>query len=198
MDFQNDVTTNVNLASREGYCSVELLKRYTTLGMATDQGKTSNVNSLAILAATRGVRIDAVGSTLNRPPYTPVAIGALAGHHRGKDFRPTRLSPLHGWARDLGAEFVESGAWMRASWFPRTDEDWLAAATREVRAVRSGVGLTDVSTLGKIDIQGPDAATLLDRVYCNTFSTLAVGKARYGLMLREDGSSWTTARQRRP
>ena len=188
VDFQNDVTTkDIGLASREGYRSVELLKRYTTLGMATDQGKTSNVNGLALLAAQQGRPIDAVGSTLNRPPYTPVAIGALAGHHRGKEFRATRLSPLHAWAEKQGAVFVETGAWLRASWFPRAGEDWLAAATREVKAVRSAVGLTDVSTLGKIDIQGPDAATLLDRVYCNTFSTLGVGRARYGLMLREDG-----------
>ncbi|MEO8651078.1 MAG: sarcosine oxidase subunit alpha family protein [Hyphomicrobiaceae bacterium] len=188
VDFQNDVTTkDIGLASREGYRSVELLKRYTTLGMATDQGKTSNVNGLALLAAQQGRPIDAVGSTLNRPPYTPVAIGALAGHHRGKEFRATRLSPLHDWASKQGAVFVEAGSWLRASWFPRAGEDWLAAATREVRAVRSAVGLTDVSTLGKIDIQGPDAATLLDRVYCNTFSTLPVGRARYGLMLRDDG-----------
>jgi sarcosine oxidase subunit alpha len=189
VDLQNDVTAkDVGLASREGYRSVELLKRYTTLGMATDQGKTSNINGLAILAAARGQPITAVGTTLNRPPFTPVAIGALAGHHRGKDFRATRLSPLHGWAEKQGAVFIESGAWLRASWFPRPGEkDWLESATREVRAVRSAVGLTDVSTLGKIDIQGPDAATLLDRVYCNTFSTLAVDRARYGVMLREDG-----------
>jgi sarcosine oxidase subunit alpha len=189
VDFQNDVTAkDVGLASREGYRGVELLKRYTTLGMATDQGKTSNVNGLAILAADRGQPIAATGTTLNRPPYTPVAIGALGGHHRGKDFRATRLSPLHDWAKTQGAVFIESGAWLRASWFPRPGEkDWLESATREVRAVRTSVGLTDVSTLGKIDIQGPDAATLLDRVYCNTFSTLAVGRARYGVMLREDG-----------
>jgi len=189
VDFQNDVTAkDVGLASREGYRGVELLKRYTTLGMATDQGKTSNVNGLAILAGERGEPIAAVGTTLNRPPYTPVSIGALAGHHRGKDFRATRLSPLHDWAKELGAVFIESGAWLRASWFPRPGEkDWLESATREVRAARSAVGLTDVSTLGKIDIQGPDAATLLDRVYCNTFSSLAVGRARYGVMLREDG-----------
>ena len=189
VDFQNDVTAkDVGLASREGYRSVELLKRYTTLGMATDQGKTSNVNGLAILASERAQTIPSVGTTLNRPPYTPVAIGALAGHHRGKEFRPTRLSPLHVWAEAHSAVFIESGAWLRASWFPRPGEkDWLESASREVRAVRTAVGLTDVSTLGKIDIQGADAATFLDRVYCNTFSTLAVGKARYGVMLREDG-----------
>ncbi|WP_072387496.1 sarcosine oxidase subunit alpha family protein [Hyphomicrobium sp. CS1BSMeth3] len=189
IDFQNDVTAkDVGLANREGYRGVELLKRYTTLGMATDQGKTSNINGLAILASERAQPIASVGTTLNRPPYTPVAIGALAGHHRGKDFRPTRLSPLHAWAKEQGAVFIESGAWLRASWFPRPGEkDWLESAAREVRAVRSAVGLTDVSTLGKIDIQGPDAATLLDRVYCNTFSTLQAGRARYGVMLREDG-----------
>jgi sarcosine oxidase subunit alpha len=189
VDFQNDVTAkDVGLANREGYRGVELLKRYTTLGMATDQGKTSNINGLAILASERGQPIPTVGTTLNRPPYTPVTFGALAGHHRGKDFRATRLSPLHEWAKEQGAVFIESGAWLRASWFPRSGEkDWLESATREVHAVRSAVGLTDVSTLGKIDIQGPDAAALLDRVYCNTFSTLAVGRARYGVMLREDG-----------
>jgi sarcosine oxidase subunit alpha len=188
IDFQNDVTAkDVGLAAREGYRSVELLKRYTTLGMATDQGKTSNVNGLAILAQHRNAPIGEVGTTLNRPPFTPVSFGALAGHHRGKDFRATRLSPLHPWAEKLGATFIESGAWLRASWFPKSGEDWLASATREVKAVRSAVGLTDVSTLGKIDIQGPDAGNFLDRVYCNTFSTLAAGRARYGLMLREDG-----------
>ncbi len=189
IDFQNDVTTkDVEGAAQEGYRSVEHLKRYTTLGMATDQGKTANVNGLAILADIQGISIVGIGTTVYRPPYTPVSFGALAGHHRGKDFRAARLTPAHAWAVEQGAVMREVGAWLRAGWFPRAGErDWLEATNREVRTVRSSVGICDVSTLGKIDIQGPDAATFLDRVYCNTFSTLQVGKARYGLMLREDG-----------
>ncbi len=189
VDFQHDVTSeDIALANREGYRSVELLKRYTTLGMGTDQGKTSNVNGLAILAALTERSIPEVGTTVFRPPYTPVAIGAMAGHHRGKDFRPTRLTASHSWAEERGATFVEVGQWLRAQWFALPGErDSLETVAREVKAVRSSVGVCDVSTLGKIDIQGADAATFLDRVYCNTFSTLPVGKVRYGLMLREDG-----------
>ena len=188
VDFQNDVTTaDIEFSHREAFRSVEHLKRYTTLGTATDQGKTSNVNAMALMAELKGEPIAAVGTTTFRPPYTPVAIGALAGHHRGKAFRPTRLTAAHEWARDAGAEFIETGVWLRAGWFPKPGEDWLAACTREVKATRGGVGICDVSTLGKIDIQGPDAARFLDRVYSNTMSTLPVGKARYGLMLREDG-----------
>ena len=198
VDYQNDVTAkDVGLAAREGYRSVELLKRYTTLGMATDQGKTANVNGVAMLAAARDVSIPQVGTTVYRPPYAPVTIGALAGHHRGKQFRPTRRTPAHDWAVEQGAVFRESGAWLRAGWFPKAGEDWFAATCREVEATRNGVGVCDVSTLGKIDIQGADAATFLDRVYCNTFSTLPVGRVRYGLMLREDGfvkDDGTTAR----
>lgn len=189
VDFQHDVTRDdVELAAREGFRSVEHLKRYTTLGMATDQGKTSNLNGLAIMAALTERGIAEVGTTTARPPYTPVAIGAFAGAHRGKHFRPTRLTAGHDWARERGASFVETGPWLRAQWFAAPGEtDWLQTVTREVRAVRSSVGVCDVSTLGKIDIQGADAAAFLDRVYINTFSTLPVGKARYGLMLREDG-----------
>jgi methylglutamate dehydrogenase subunit C len=198
VDHQNDVTAkDVGLAAREGYRSVELLKRYTTLGMATDQGKTANVNGLAMLASARNVSIPQVGTTVYRPPYSPVSIGALAGHHRGRDFRPARHTPAHDWAVEHGAVMRETGAWLRAGWFPQAGEDWLAATIREVKATRNSVGVCDVSTLGKIDIQGADAATLLDRVYCNTFSTLPVGRARYGLMLREDGfvkDDGTTAR----
>jgi len=188
VDFQNDVTAaDVALAHRESFSSVEHLKRYTTLGMATDQGKTSNDNALALLAALKGEATGAAGTTTFRPPYTPVAIGTLAGHHRGKAFRPTRLTAAHAWAVEQGAVFIETGAWLRAGWFSRPGEDWLAACTREVTATRSAVGICDVSTLGKIDVQGPDAARFLDRVYCNTMSTLPVGRCRYGLMLREDG-----------
>jgi methylglutamate dehydrogenase subunit C len=189
VDFQNDVTDrDVELAHREGFRPVEHLKRYTTLGMATDQGKTSNLPGLAIMAELTGRSIPQVGATVFRPPYTPVAIGALAGHHRGKAFRPTRLTPSHAWAEEQGAVFVETGLWLRAQYFPRRSEsDWLAAVNREVTTVRKGVGVCDVSTLGKIDIQGDDAAEILDRVYCNGWSSMPVGKARYGLMLREDG-----------
>jgi sarcosine oxidase subunit alpha len=189
VDFQNDVTTkDIGLANQEGFRSVEHLKRYTTLGMATDQGKVSNVTGLAILAEASGRTIPEVGTTTYRPPYVPVSFGAIAGHHRGKDFRPTRLAPSHGWAAEQSAEFVEAGQWLRAQYYPRGAEtDWLETVNREVRATRAGVGVCDVSTLGKIEIEGADAGAFLDRIYCNTFSTLPVGKSRYGLMLREDG-----------
>jgi sarcosine oxidase subunit alpha len=189
VDFQHDVTReDIALAAREGFRSVELLKRYTTLGMATDQGRTSNLNGHAIMAALTERAIPDVGTTTSRPPYTPVAIGAFAGHHRGKHFKPTRLTAGHGWAQEHSDVFVEAGQWLRAQWFAAPGEsDWLQTVSREVKAVRSGVGVCDVSTLGKIDIQGADSAALLDHVYINLFSTLAVGRVRYGLMLREDG-----------
>jgi sarcosine oxidase subunit alpha len=189
VDFQNDVTAaDVTLAHREGFRPVEHLKRYTTLGMATDQGKTSNLPGLAMMATLTGTTIPEVGTTVFRPPYTPVAIGALAGDHRGREFRPTRLTPAHAWAEEQGAVFIEAGAWLRAQHFPRAGErDWLATVNREVATVRSAIGVCDVSTLGKIDIQGADAAEFLDRVYINGWQSLAVGRARYGLMLREDG-----------
>lgn len=200
VDFQHDVTSeDVALAHREGFQSVEHLKRYTTLGMATDQGRLSNLNGLALMAACRNMSVGEVGTTLARPPYTPVAVGMLAGPHRGRDFKPTRVTPAHTWAVSTGATFIPSGgAWVRARWFSRPGEsDWLTSVNREVLAVRNGVGVCDVSTLGKIDIQGRDTAALLDRVYTNMFSTLPIGKARYGLMLREDGLAFddgTTAR----
>ena len=189
VDLQHDVTaTDVALAAREGFRSVEHLKRYTTLGMATDQGKTSSVNGYAIIASLTGREIAQVGTTVFRPPYTPVAIGTLAGAHRGKHFRSVRLPASHRWAEARGAKFMTAGPWLRAQCFPTTREESLAdTAAREVRAVRSGVGICDVSTLGKIDVQGSDAGTFLDRVYINSFSALPVGKARYGVMLREDG-----------
>jgi heterotetrameric sarcosine oxidase alpha subunit len=189
VDFQNDVTVaDVALAVREGFRSVEHLKRYTTLGMATDQGRIANVAGLAIMAELTGRPIPEVGTTRHRPPYTPVAIGAFAGHHRGNAFRPIRRTPSHAWAQAQGAVFVETGAWLRAQYFPRNGEkDWLETVSREVRSVREGVGFCDVSTLGKIELQGPEVGVFLDRLYVNTFSTLQVGRARYGLMLREDG-----------
>jgi glycine cleavage system aminomethyltransferase T len=199
VDFQNDVTSeDVALAAREGFRSVELLKRYTTLGMATDQGRTSNVNGLAIMAALTERSIPEVGTTTFRPPYTPVAIAAMSGAHRGKHSSPTRYTAGHAWAMERGASFVEAGDWLRAQWFAApTDTSWRETVTREVKTVRANVGVCDVSTLGKIDVQGADAATFLDRVYINTYSTLPVGKTRYGLMLREDGfvmDDGTTAR----
>ncbi|WP_027527309.1 sarcosine oxidase subunit alpha family protein [Bradyrhizobium sp. Ec3.3] len=189
VDLQNDVTDkDVELAAREGFRSVEHLKRYTTLGMATDQGKTSNLSGLALMAEQTGKAICDTGTTTFRPPYTPVAIGALAGHHRGKDFRPVRLTPTHDWSREQGAVFLETGQWLRAQYYPKfTDKDWLSTVNREVLATRGGVGICDVSTLGKIDLQGTDAAEFLERVYINAWKTLPIGKARYGLMLREDG-----------
>ncbi|MBS0393288.1 MAG: sarcosine oxidase subunit alpha family protein [Proteobacteria bacterium] len=189
VDFQNDVTVaDVELAGREGFRSPELAKRYTTLGMATDQGKTANLNALALLAADRGQPIAATGTTTYRPPYVPVAIAALAGPHRGPDFRPTRLTAAHGWAVEQGAVFMEAGAWLRAQYFPQAGEpSWLESMTREVNATRRAVGVCDVSTLGKIDVQGPDACEFIERLYANGMRTLAVGRARYGIMLREDG-----------
>jgi sarcosine oxidase subunit alpha len=189
VDLQHDVTAaDIQLAAREGFDSVEHLKRYTTLGMATDQGKTSNVNGLAILAEARGKTIPETGTTIYRPPHVPVAIAAFAGHNRNENFHAVRLPPSHHWAARRGAVFVDVGLWKRAQWYPVAGEtDWLQSVSREVRAVRGGVGFCDVSTLGKIDVHGSDAGVFLDRVYVNTFSTLAVGKARYGLMLREDG-----------
>lgn len=188
VDFQNDVTADdVALAAREGYRSVEHLKRYTTLGMGTDQGKTANVNGLGVLSDVLGRPVQEVGTTTFRPPYVPVALGALAGASRGKAWRPTRRTPLHAWAEEMGAVFAEAGLWLRAFRYPKAGESLPDAVSREVRTVRSGVGLADVSTLGKIEVMGIDAAEFLDRVYCNAIGTLPVGKARYGLMLREDG-----------
>ncbi len=189
VDFQHDVTdSDVALAAREGFVSIEHLKRYTTLGMATDQGKTGQLNGHALLAAAIGKTIAEAGTILSRPPYLPVAIGVFAGHHREQDFRPVRKTSGHDWAAGQGATFVDTGQWKRAQWFSRPgDGDWLDTVNREVNATRGGVGVCDVSTLGKIDVQGPDAAVLLDRLYINLFSTLAIGKARYGVMLREDG-----------
>ncbi len=189
VDFQNDVSAqDIELSSREGFRSVEHLKRYTTLGMGTDQGRSTNVLGLATLAHITGRSISETGITSFRPPYAPVAIGAFAGHHRGSAFRPIRRTPSHSWSQQQGAVFMETGPWLRAQYFPHTgDKDWLDAVIREVRAVRTGVGFCDVSTLGKIELQGADVGVFLDRLYVNTFSTLPVGRARYGLMLREDG-----------
>ena len=199
LDQQNDVTVkDVGLAHKENFRAVEHLKRYTTLGMASDQGRTSNVLGLAVMAELTGKTIAETGTTIYRPPYTPTPIAAFAGRSVGRDFRPTRLPPSHHWAAEQGAVFVEAGSWLRAQWFPREGEThWRESVDREVLATRRSVGVCDVSTLGKIDIQGRDAGAFLDLVYSNMFSTLPVGKTRYGLMLREDGmvmDDGTTAR----
>ncbi len=198
VDLQADVTVDdVELAAREGYRSVEHLKRYTTLGMGTDQGKTSNINGLAILAETLNDPIDAVGTTTFRPPYTPVTLGTFAGRETGKHFAPIRRTPLHDRHEQAGAVFAPAGLWLRPHYYPRGGVDVQTASRREATAVRRSVGLVDVSTLGRIDIQGTDAAELLNRLYVNGWSTLAIGRVRYGLMLREDGmvsDDGTTAR----
>ena len=166
--------------------------------MATDQGKTSNISGLAIMAELSGKSIPDVGTTIFRPPYTPTAIGVMAGRARDSHFRPTRLTPSHKWAEEQGAIFVEAGMWLRAQWYPQSGEThWRQSVDREVLATRASVGVCDVTSLGKIDIQGSDATIFINRVYCNGFAKLAVGKTRYGLMLREDGivmDDGTTAR----
>jgi methylglutamate dehydrogenase subunit C len=200
IDFANDVTVkDVNLSAQEGFRSVEHMKRYTTQGMAPDQGKNSNVVALAVLADATGQTIPETGTTVFRPPYTPVSIAAMGAGGRGAGFAPQRFLTSDQASRDRGAPMVEAGLWYRPSYFPKPGEaTWQQACAREVNMVRQTVGVADVSTLGKIDIQGRDAARFLDLVYTNTFSTLPVGRVRYGLMLREDGhvlDDGTTARQ---
>ncbi len=188
VDFQNDVTVNdLALATREGFRSIEHVKRYTTVGMATDQGKTSNLNALGLVAGALGKPIPEVGLTTFRMPYTPVTFGCLAGFARGELFDPVRRTPIHDWAAERGAAFEDVGQWKRAYCFPRTGEDMDAAVARECKAVRSACGIFDASTLGKIAVVGPDATEFLNRLYVNNWSTLAVGRARYGILLRDDG-----------
>jgi sarcosine oxidase subunit alpha len=188
LDFQNDVkVSDVELAGREGYESVEHAKRYTTLGMATDQGKLSNVNGLAILAAARGAAIPEVGTTTFRPPWTPVAFGAIAGEARGPLFKPVRRTVTDAWAEARGALWEPVGDWRRAFAYPEPGETPQAAVNREVLAVRNGAGVLDASTLGKILVRGPDAGRFLDLVYTNLMSNLGPGRCRYGLMLTEGG-----------
>ena len=199
IDFQNDVhVKDVRLAAQENFRSVEHMKRYTTQGMAPDQGKSSNVVALAVLADATGRGIPETGTTTFRPPYVPVSIAVMGAGSQGKGFAPQRFTTSHGASVDRGAPMIEAGLWYRPSYFPKEGEThWRESCDREVGYVRDAVGVCDVSTLGKIDIQGPDAAALLDFVYTNTFSTLKVGRVRYGLMLREDGhvmDDGTTAR----
>ncbi len=188
VDLHNDVSVaDLALAAREGYRSVELLKRYTATGMGTDQGKTSNVNALAILAAEIGAEIPAVGTTTFRPPYTPVTFGMIAGRDVGALMDPVRRTPMHEWHLAHGARFEDVGQWKRPWYYPRPGESMREAVDRECLAARNAVAILDASTLGKIEIRGPDAGELLDRVYTNGWKKLAVGRCRYGLMCGEDG-----------
>ena len=188
VDFQNDVTAaDIGLAAREGYRSMEHLKRYTTIGMGTDQGKTANVNALAILASQLGVEMSAVGTTTFRPPYTPVTFGVLAGRDIGELADPVRRTPMHAWHQERGAKFEDVGQWKRSWFYPRAGESMHQAVNRECLATRNAIGILDASTLGKIDIQGPDAAEFLDRIYTNNWKSLGLGRCRYGLMCGEDG-----------
>ncbi|MEO8537208.1 MAG: glycine cleavage T C-terminal barrel domain-containing protein, partial [Betaproteobacteria bacterium] len=188
VDLQDDVTVrDVELAAREGYQSVEHLKRYTTLGMGTDQGKTSNVIGLALMGEALGVEIPRVGTTTFRAPYTPVTLGVLPGPACGARVEPTRRTAMHDWHAAQGARFVNAGLWKRPHSYPRAGETEDDAAIREARNVRSNVGVVDVSTLGKIELQGADVVEFLNRIYCNRFDNLRAGRCRYGLMLREDG-----------
>ena len=188
VDPQHDVTTDdIRLAHQEGFVSVEHLKRYTTLGMATDQGKMGNVIGIALMAEALGKEIPEVGTTTFRPPYTPISIGALKGRHVGAHFRPLRRTPLHDWNLNAGGTMTMAGLWHRPWYFARSGEGIGEAYVRETKTVRETVGLCDVTSLGKIAVQGPDATEFLNRVYSNPFARLPIGKARYGIMLRDDG-----------
>ena len=189
VDFQLDVTAaDVELAAREGFTSVEHVKRYTALGFGTDQGKLGNVNGIAILAKALGQSIAETGTTMFRPAYTPVAFGAVAGLDVDDLFDPERRTPMHDWHAAHGARWENVGRWLRPWYYPRSGETMHDAVRRECLAVRQGVGLLDASTLGKVDIQGPDAAEFLHRIYTGAFRRLGRGRCRYGLMLREDGT----------
>jgi sarcosine oxidase subunit alpha len=188
VDWQHDVTTrDLGLATREGFQSIEHVKRYTTTGMATDQGKTSNLNAMAIVAKSLDVALPQVGLTTFRMPYTPVTFGSFAGISRGDLFDPVRTTPTHPWAQARGAVFENVGLWKRARYFPRSGENMHAAVARECRAVRSACGIFDASTLGKIEVVGTDAAEFMNRLYINNWSSLGVDRSRYGILLRDDG-----------
>lgn len=188
LDFQHDVkVSDVELAAREGYESVEHTKRYTTLGMATDQGKLSNINGLAILAEALAAPIPTVGTTTFRPPYTPISFGAIAGEARGELFQPLRRTPMDDWHAEHGAHWEPVGQWRRPYTYPRKGEDHAASVAREIRSTRERVGVLDASTLGKIVVSGPDAGRFLDMIYTGLMSSLAVGRCRYGLICNENG-----------
>ena len=188
IDLQNDVTAkDIKIALREGFRSIEHVKRYTTTGMATDQGKTSNINALGIISDTTNQKIDDLGTTTFRLPYTPVTLGALAGRHIKEFFDIERRTPMHLWHKNNGALFEDVGQWKRAWYYPQLNENMHSAVNREVKATRNSLGILDASTLGKIDIKGRDVAEFLNRIYTNEWSKLEIGKCRYGLMLGDDG-----------
>ncbi|MGO4915354.1 sarcosine oxidase subunit alpha family protein [Pseudogemmobacter sp. W21_MBD1_M6] len=188
LDYQNDVkVADVQLAAREGFESVEHTKRYTTLGMATDQGKLSNINGLAVLADSLNMGIPQVGTTTFRPPYTPISMGSIGGEARGEIFQPLRKTPMHAWHEAHGAYWEPVGHWRRTYCYQNPGESIHDAVTREVKNTRQALGLLDASTLGKIIVKGPDAGRFLDMLYTNMMSTLPVGKCRYGLMCSENG-----------
>jgi sarcosine oxidase subunit alpha len=188
IDFQNDVTAkDIALATREGFRSIEHVKRYTTTGMATDQGKTSNMNALGVVSDALNLPVPSIGLTTFRPPYTPTTFGVFAGQSRGDLFDPERKTSIHGWAVENGAVFEDVSLWKRPRYFPRASEDIHAAVTRECKATRQSVGIFDASTLGKIEVVGKDAAEFMNRIYTNAWTGLEPGRLRYGVMLREDG-----------
>jgi sarcosine oxidase subunit alpha len=188
VDWQNDVvTSDLKLAVREGFRSIEHIKRYTTTGMATDQGKTSNINALSVVSDLLDTPVPKIGLTTFRMPYTPISFGSMAGLARGDLFDPVRTTPIHDWAVAQGAVFEDVSLWKRARYFPKAGEDMEAAVRRECLAVRNACGVFDASTLGKIEVVGPDAAEFLNRMYVNPWSKLGVGRCRYGVLCREDG-----------
>jgi sarcosine oxidase, subunit alpha len=188
VDFQNDVTVkDIELATREGFRSIEHVKRYTTTGMATDQGKTSNMNALGIVSHALDLPVAKVGLTTFRPPFTPTTFGVFAGQSKGELFDPVRKTSIHDWAAENGAAFEDVSLWKRAHYFPRRGEDMHAAVRRECAAVRRSVGIFDATTLGKIEVVGKDAAEFMNRMYTNAWTKLEPGRLRYGIMLREDG-----------
>lgn len=188
VDYQNDVTAkDLRLAVREGMRSIEHVKRYTTNGMATDQGKMSNINGLNIAADALGKKQPEVGLTTFRPPYTPTTFGAFAGYHKGDHFEVTRRTPIDSWAEENGAVFEPVSLWRRAWYFPKDGEDMEDAVRRECHQTRKSLGIFDASTLGKIEVVGPDAVEFMNRMYTNPWTKLAPGRTRYGLLLGEDG-----------
>ena len=188
VDYQNDATAkDIKLALREGFRSIEHVKRYTTTGMGTDQGNLGNMHALGIIAETAGVKVGELGTTTFRPPYTPLTFGTIVGRNVGEYFDVFRKTPINDWHNKHNAEFENVGQWKRAWYYPKNNETMNEAVQRESKAARDSAGILDASTLGKIDIQGTDASEFLNRVYTNAWSKLAVGKCRYGLMLNEDG-----------
>ena len=188
VDYQNDATAkDIKLALREGFRSIEHVKRYTTTGMGTDQGKLGNMHALGIISETSGTKMGKLGTTTFRPPYTPLTFGTIVGRNVGEYFDVSRKTPIHKWHEENNAKFENVGQWKRPWYYPNEYENMHQAVQRESKAARESAGILDASTLGKIDIQGTDASEFLNRIYTNAWSKLAVGQCRYGLMLNEDG-----------